>query len=262
MFTIISFCYGNKYEYIKPHWINKLRDININYNLEIIDNDTSAKVDKAKYAWWDIIRMRKCIDLLNTNIMVAHVDMDIILLKDITPLVSLNYDFIISTEIGGNKAFPQNCSEKIGFSVCSGFYIAKPSSLNFLNNIYTKMNEETYDSYSDQVTLMNYIVNTPHVIEEESITFDNKEYINKIILIDNIKICILDFKLIIRDPIVNNGQFANHINIDNIGGSENFIKYFYNNLENLPLTCRCGKYWLGDRSECAHIKMRDTNIIN
>lgn len=259
MFTIISFCYGNKYEYIKPHWINRLNNINDSYNLEII-SDASQSLDKSKYAWWDIVRMHKCIELLNTNITVAHIDMDIILLKDITPLVSLNYDFIISTEISGNKAFPKNCSEKIGFGVCSGFYIAKPSSLNFLNKIYTKMNEETYDSYSDQVTLMNYILNTPHIIEEQSITFDNKEYTNKIILIDNIKICVLDFNLVIRDPIVNNGQFANHINVDNIDGSENFIKYFYNNLEDLPLTCRCGKSWLGDTSECSHIKIRPPRI--
>jgi hypothetical protein len=112
------------------------------------------------------------------------------------------------------------------------------------------MIQEKYESYSDQNTLMNYILNNTHVIEEECVS------------IDNIKICVLDFNLVTRDPIINNGQFANHINVDNIGGSENFIKYFYNNLEDLPLTCRCGKSWLGDTSECAHIKMRDTNIIN
>ena len=60
----------------------------------------------------------------------------------------------------------------------------------------------------------------------------------------------------IRDPIINDGQFANHINIDNVGGVQNFIKYFYEDLETLPLTCRCGKKHLGDNSICKHIEIR------
>jgi hypothetical protein len=39
------------------------------------------------------------------------------------------------------------------------------------------------------------------------------------------------FNIITRDPLFNDGQFANHINIDNVGGSYNFLQYFDNDLE-------------------------------
>jgi hypothetical protein len=85
---------------------------------------------------------------------------------------------------------------------------------------------------------------------------DGIQYTNKIIDIDNIKICVLDFNIITRDPVTQNGQFGNHINIDNVGGTSNFLKYFYEPLENLPLTCRCGKTHLGDYNICPHITLR------
>ncbi len=119
------------------------------------------------------------------------------------------------------------------------------------------MEERKYNSYSDQVTLMNYIVSNKYNVKDVDFEIDGYKYVNKIISIDNITICVLDFNAFIRDPIISNGQFANHINIDNVGGTANFIKYFYNKLENLPLTCRCGKTHLGDNSICLHIQMRN-----
>jgi hypothetical protein len=59
---------------------------------------------------------------------------------------------------------------------------------------------------------------------------------NNIIKFKNsdIKICVLDFNLITRDPKVSGNQYGNHINITNAGSVENFIKFFYNKVENLP----------------------------
>jgi hypothetical protein len=125
-------------------------------------------------------------------------------------------------------------------------------------NIYKNMCCKEYNTYDDQVNLMNYIVNNNYTIIDDEIILDGIKYNNKIIKIDNIKICVLDFNIIIRDPIVNNGQFANHINIDNVGGTQNFLKYYDDNLENLPLTCRCGKKHLGDNNICKHIELRKT----
>lgn len=227
-----------------------------NVNLKIY-KDINLKVDDS-YAWWDIIRLNNNLSLLSeTNKPVVQVDMDIIIEKDIEPIVNIDYDFIISTEIGGDNSYPQECSKILGFGVCSGFYIIKPSALFFLSNILSLMKSHKYNTNSDQVTLMNYIVNNKYTITEEKVVFDNITYINKIIHIDNIKICVLDFNIITRDPIFNNGQFANHINIDNVGGVNLFIKYFDEKLENLPLTCRCGKKHLGDTSICPHIEMRN-----
>ena len=83
------------------------------------------------------------------------------------------------------------------------------------------------------------------------------EFTNKIIKLEDISICVLDFEIITRDPIVVKHQFASHINVDNVGGVDNFINYFYEPLERLPLTCRCGKTHLGDHSVSKHIQMRN-----
>jgi hypothetical protein len=202
------------------------------------------------------------LNLLNdTNKQIVHIDIDIIIERDIHPLVDLNYDFIISTEIGGNNAFPKNCSQVLGFGICSGFYIIKPRAKLFLDKILKIMIGKKFGSYSNQETIMNYITANNYVVNYETMFIGDREYINKIILIDDIKICVLDFNLIIRDSIIENGQFGNHINIDNVGGTQNFLKYFDEKLENLPLTCRCGKTHLGDYTKCIHIEQRKNKLL-
>lgn len=180
--------------------------------------------------------------------------MDIIIENEIECLVNLPYDFIISTEIGGNQSFPKECSQILGFGVCSGFYILKPSSLAFINKNLSNMTTKTYNSLSDQVNIMNYIVNNNYKVYDSECVLNGITFKNKIIEIDDINICVLDFDIIIRDPITTKNQYGNHINIDNVGGSDNFIKYFYEPLEKLPLTCRCGKTHLGDYNVCKHTR--------
>jgi hypothetical protein len=104
---------------------------------------------------------------------------------------------------------------------------------------------------------MNYIVSNNYTVKDEEIELDSIKYTNKIIEIDGIKICVLDFNIIVRDPILNINQFGNHINIDNVGGTQNFLRYFDEDLESLPLTCRCGKSHLGDNNICKHIDIRN-----
>lgn len=263
--NIISFNFGNKYMSIKEHWLKRVNQKCGKFNnVIIISDDILKKIDfplNNEYAWWDIVRLNFIIEQLkNDNKPVIHIDQDIIIEKNIKPLIDLPYDIIISTEIGKEKAFPSECSSKLGFGVCSGFYILKVSSIDFMKNILNNMKTKKYGSYSDQVNLMNYIVNGDYVLSEEDIILDNRKYTNKIITIDNIKICVLDFDIITRDPIFNKGQFANHINIDNVGGVQNFIRYFYEDIENLPLTCRCGKRHLGDNNICTHIEIRNNKV--
>lgn len=259
---IVSFNFGNKYQAVKEHWLKRINDkCSKDCNPVILNLDVLMSLKfhlNNEYAWWDIVRLDSIINMIQThNKNVIHIDQDVIIEKNIKPLIDLPYDIIISTEIGGAKAFPPECSKIIGFGVCSGFYILKPSSLEFMKNILENMKTKKYGSYSDQVNLMNYITNNKYDISVENITLDNKKYTNKIIHLNGIKICVLDFDIITRDPIINNGQFGNHINIDNVGGVNNFIKYFYEDLENLPLTCRCGKVHLGDNNICNHIKIRN-----
>jgi hypothetical protein len=252
-------CLGNKYEPILPHWMKRINEkcyspqiIFLN-NLTILDT-TLFDLNKGGIIW--AIRWKNFLDyIINSkeeNVIMC--DIDIIIEKNLEPLVALPYDIIWSTEIGGNKAYPQHCTKILGFGICAGFGIFKKSAIPFITTIFKNMQTYKYNSYDDQVNIMEYIVNTNHKIYEEKIILDDKTYTNKIIEIDDIKICVLDFNIIIRDPISNDGQFANHINIDNVGGPQNFIKYFYNDFKHLPLTCRCGKTWLGNNEKCTHIR--------
>ena len=253
-YYLTTFCYGDKYLPIKEKWVERIHHTCRNAIVKIYDS-INIPISNYEYAWWDIVRLHHNLLLsVETEKPIVQMDMDIIVENDIETNVQLDYDFIISTEIGGNTAYPTECSQRLGFGVCSGFYILKPSARVFLSKILSFMKEKKFNSLSDQVTLMNYIVQHPHTIVEDKICLDGMVYKNKIIHIDDIKIYVLDFEIVIRDPIVMRGQFANHINIDNVGGTHPFLKYFDEPLEQLPLTCRCGK--LGNTNICHHKEIR------
>jgi hypothetical protein len=259
-YTITTLCAGGKYEPIKNHWLNRIHNRCKNHEIVIFDNfyilhNSAFESNYSGYTW--AVRFKHNLDLLlKTQKTIVMCDLDVIIEKDIQPLVDLSYDIIVSTEIGGAKAYPKECSEKLGFGVCCGFMVVKPSATKTMLEIFKNMQAKKYNTYDDQVNLMNYIVNHNYTVSDEEIVLDGIQYTNKIIDIDNIKICVLDFNIITRDPVTQNGQFGNHINIDNVGGTSNFLKYFYEPLENLPLTCRCGKTHLGDYNICPHITLR------
>ena len=259
-YIITTLCFGQKYKPIKSHWLDRIEKTCKKKKRLLFFDETNIRKDEVpnmEYAWWDLVRLKKNIHLsLTENIPIVHVDMDIIVEKDLEEIINLPYDFIISTEIGGNQSFPKECSQKLGFGLCSGFYVIKKTGIEFMKKMLHNMINKKYNSLSDQVNIMNYIVSNNYTVKDEVCFLNGVEFKNKIIEIDNIKICVLDFDIIIRDPIFQKQQFGNHINIDNVGGVNNFISYFYNPLENLPLTCRCGKSYLGDNTVCKHIAMR------
>ena len=260
MFNITTLCIGNKYSSILEHWIKRINQKCTNHNIVVFDKILTDLSEFNKnisgYVW--LIRFKSNIELLlKENIPIVMCDINCIIEKDISKLLDIKADIIISQEIGGDNAYPKEISKILGFGCCCGFMILKPNSKNVLLNILNNMKQNKYNTYDDQVNLMKYIVEIDdYEIYEENIILDNINYTNKIIHLkkDDIKICVLHFNIIIRDPIYNNNQFANHINIDNVGGPQNFIKYFYNDLEKLPLTCRCGKIHLGDNNICIHIR--------
>ena len=162
-YIISTICIGAKYEPIKNHWLNRIKNKCTKTKEIIIFDNTNilkSEVPSYEYAWWDVVRLSKNISLcLKENKPIVHIDMDIIIEKEIEEIVSLPYDFIISTEIGGNQSFPKECSQKIGFGVCSGFYVIKKEALNFMMKILNNMKNKIFNSLSDQVNIMNYIVN-------------------------------------------------------------------------------------------------------
>jgi len=246
-YNLISVCIGDRYSIIEPFFANRIKERCPNAKIKIIKDFALDININRDYGWWDIVRMNEIIKLLETeNKPIVHCDIDVIIEKDIEPLINIKYDIIFSKEFGGINAFPKDCSNKIGFGICTGFYIIKPTdnSIKFLKKIYNDMINKFYGSYSDQITLMNTIVNTDFSIKDTFFINKNLIFTNKIISLKeyDVDICVLDFDLITRDPEYTKNQFANHINIDNVGGSFNFINYYNHKLENLPLTCRCGKF--------------------
>jgi hypothetical protein len=259
-YIITTICFGVKYEPIRQHWIKRITD-KCKQGKEIVvfdkTNVQQREIPSSEYAWWDVVRLNKNILLcLKEKAPIIHIDMDIVVENELADLTQLPYDFIISTEIGGNQSFPKECSQKLGFGVCSGFYIIKPSAINFMMKILSNMKSKKYGSLSDQVNIMNFVVNNAHTVTEDTCVLNGVVFKNKIIQVDGIKICVLDFGIITRDPILTKQQYGNHINVDNVGGVGNFINYFYQPLESLPLTCRCNKKHLGDNNICTHLSMR------
>jgi len=263
-YYVTTLCYGHKYLPIKDVWLNRVSnrcknsEIVVFSDVSILHN-SKFQINFPGYIW--AIRFKHNLDLLlRTNKPIVMCDLDVIIEKDIQPILDLPFDIIISTEIGGSQSYPKECSSKLGFGVCCGFMVIKPTAKKIMFEIFKNMETKKYNTYDDQVNMMNYIVNSDYKLSEDNIILDNKKYTNKIITIHDIKICVLDFNIVTRDPIINDEQFANHINIDNVGGVQNFIRYFYEDLETLPLTCRCGKTHLGDNSICKHIEIRNNKL--
>lgn len=100
--------------------------------------------------------------------------------------------------------------------------------------IFEMMIIKKYESYSDQITLSRYIRDNITKKFQEEITLNNVKFTNNIIEVSGIRICVLDFNLITRDPVISGNQYGNHIHIDNCGSTKNFIKFFYNKVEELP----------------------------
>lgn len=261
-YSITTLCIGNKYTPILQHWLNRTTQKCKNAVITVFNDSNyinNIHVKNRSGLIW-LLRFKQNIDYFKQNMIpLVMCDLDIIIEKDIEPLIQLPFDIIISKEIGGTNAYPTDCSNILGFGVCAGFVIFKVTALSFMTTILDNMINGKYNTCDDQVNIMKYIVNNKHSISNEIVKIYDKCYNNIIIDIDNIKICVLDFDIIVRDPIMNIGQVANHINIDNVGGSNNFIKYFYEDLEKLPLTCRCGKTHLGDNNKCIHIDLRNIN---
>jgi len=128
--------------------------------------------------------------------------------------------------------------------------------IRFLNSVFSDMKNRTYGNYSDQVAIMNRLAGSDAHIEEVAMQVNGRTYTNQVLCVEGVSICVVDFALLVRDPVRDAGQLANHINIDNVGGPEAFLRYFEEPLDDLPLTCRCTKEHLGNTDECPHIAMR------
>jgi hypothetical protein len=255
-YTITTFCHGPKYTPILPHWKKNIETTCPNAKL-IVLTDIELKLNMNKYAWWDVLRLYKNLEIIKrTDRPIVHIDLDVIVKKDISPLVQLDYDIIFSRDIGYTKVSPPEFSERFGFTICSGFHVIKPGGRLFMNKIMSLMGRVINQSYSDSFNVMKYILVHEHTIEPD----DWGSYKNTIINIEGIRICVLDFGIIEREPLFDREQYAYHINVDNVGGYKEFVKFFTEPLESLPTPCRCRIKYMAEQSECPHMITRRLGI--
>lgn len=253
-YFVTSFSFGSKYKEIQGHWETRIREKCKNA-IPIIFRNVNGKVllDPIE-AWWDVVRTKNILGIvMQERRSVVQCDLDVIIEKDIQPIIDLEYDFIISKEHFGEKAYPEECSSKLGFGVCTGFYIVKPRGFDFLASLLSSMIKRKYGVYSDQVTLMNHIVNSDYKLSYDSIEIDGTKYTNTIVEIDGFKICVLDFELVRRDPLERKDQFASHINVDSIGGTKQLVRYYYEDYKTLPLSCGCS---IKKNMQCYYHKLK------
>lgn len=163
MYYVTSLCVGTKFTPVKDVWSYRVLD-KCKHAKTLLFTDTSILLNTAfqsnrhGYIW--ALRLMHNIKLLNDNVPIVMCDLDVIIEKDIQPLVDLPYDIIISTEIGGDKAYPTVCSAKLGFGVCCGFMVIKPTdeARRTILSIFNNMEKFKYNTYDDQVNFMHYIL--------------------------------------------------------------------------------------------------------
>jgi hypothetical protein len=266
-YIISSLCFGDKYLPILDHWMKNTIEKCPSADIIIpaISLPLPFPPDEVQYfpqnkfrwnakgeAFWDVLRLENNIEyLIKYRKPVVHCDLDMIIVKNLDSLIEWGkrerFDIIFSRETWGDP-----------LPICSGLYILYPSSQVFCKEIWlTMMKLKKYGTYSDQNTLRFHALDCEAIVTNVSSMLDGIEYKNTIVSLDNMRICILDMEIITRDPMGTKTQYANHVNVDNVGGVNTFLRFFNEKIENLPLTCRCGKSHLGNTEICQHFRRKN-----
>ena len=78
-YHLVTFCYGQKYNIILPHWETRTKQKCKNANIHILDK-IICNVNRDEYGWWDINRLHYILNMMNTDLHpVIHCDIDIII---------------------------------------------------------------------------------------------------------------------------------------------------------------------------------------
>jgi hypothetical protein len=227
-YTIVTICFG-QYDRLLAHWLNHIyphvgtnegcvlgvRDIQIQYP-NISYKRIQETIPLGEYGAWDYYRMMEGLEVLRKGRIFIHIDMDIVFNKSFKPLLELPYDIVFSREQNEENGFPLEPCQKIGFGLCSGFYIAKPYPrvYEFMTEITNTMLNRKYKSYSDQVTIMNMLADMNLNWKSETYILDENVYKNHSTTLSNgTTICILDLKIIPRYKRKNIGQIASHLHV-------------------------------------------------
>jgi hypothetical protein len=158
----VTACYGAPFWAAAPRWADGIRALH-DAPIDIISLDggqyaredrdiATLKVDAGealRYGLGDKIRLAHIAARLVDGVTCIQLDVDVELKRNVAPLVELPYDFIVSRAF----AAPDFAAAALGFVACTGFYVAKPSSLPLCRNILRRVARRDHDTDLDQYIL-------------------------------------------------------------------------------------------------------------
>jgi hypothetical protein len=160
---IITSCHQPRFWSAVPGWVRTIRRFDdLPIDIVALDdlsfNDPAAGVAtipmhhparKLVYGAVDSVRLAYLIGQLEAGTACFQIDIDVLLKQSIRPVMDLPHDFLISRAYG----FPRDAVQKLGFVGCCGFFLAKPSSLQFCQEILHRLETKADGSTLDQFVL-------------------------------------------------------------------------------------------------------------
>lgn len=140
-YTVVTVVHGDYHECVAG-WVSHLRatGCQAQIHLVVLDNKPPLMVDRGVTvehvhlrdpAWGsgDYVRLKRIHELCASGRTCLQIDLDTCFNVDPTVFAGVPAPFLISRGLG----FPAAAVQTWGFSLCTGFYIAKPQALPLLN---------------------------------------------------------------------------------------------------------------------------------
>ena len=198
---VVSILHGAFHDYVQG-WIGNLRALGCELPIHLIvldGREPSIKdaavsvehVTTANPTWGsgDYVRLRKIHDLCRSGRTCLQIDIDTWFNVDPAAFADLPYGFIISRGL----KFPEDAVRSWGFSLCTGFYIAKPEALPLLS---AWMGQEKRRRGLDQEDLNLWLLETgvrwKHAMSER--------LWDAFVVSEDGNVCVLPDRAITRDP--------------------------------------------------------------
>jgi hypothetical protein len=171
----VSSVYGERFHFISEKWLDwnsrYLPEETKFYLMSVDGRVNPALAQKVNYCFpengvqtkeslkWgsgDLPRLQKIIELCSQGFICIHMDLDVVLIKNISILLEKANGLVFSRAF----TFPEKTAEKLGFVGCTGFYIATPESVNLLKYWVSLIEKSIREkvSNSDQASINDEIL--------------------------------------------------------------------------------------------------------
>jgi len=218
MQVIVTSCYGDTYWDFANEWSSHVRAAT-NLPIEIISLDggrfqgpevssfllptSGTEQDPSDpVTIRDSERLRHILGRITNGYTCVQIDMDVRVKRDLQPILDLPYDFIMSRAFG----MPKPVVKELGFVGCTGFFVAKPGSLQLVNDLLTELTNSP--GAGDQRVINNWFLGLDWRSEKISIgPFNGTASVCEL---RSARVCILPQKAISRNDDLASSWFGNY----------------------------------------------------